>query len=101
MNAPLVRLLAWLIAWPQLSVLLLVAVLVGSALGVIYSAHETRHLYAQMQTLHDERDFLDSEYEKLLLEQGAWADYSRVDQLSRSELNMASPDADKIVVVQR
>lgn len=96
-----VRLLAWLLLWPQLSILLLVAVAVGSALGVIYTSHETRHAYAQLQDLQERRDSLESEYEKLLLEQGAWANYSRVDQVSHNELKMSAPKPDDIVIVSR
>ena len=95
------RLVAWLLAWPQLSVVLLAIVVVGSCLGVVYTAHETRATYAQLQDLQEKQDSLDSRYEKLLLEQGAWADYSRVDQISHSQLGMSSPKPADIVVVKR
>jgi cell division protein FtsL len=51
--------------------------------------------------LGQERDNLDSEYEKLLLEQSAWADYSRIDQVSREQLHMLAPTSKSIVVVGR
>ena len=96
-----VRLLAWLLLWPQLSVVMLVGAVVLSSLGVVYSAHETRHGYAELQDLQARQDALDSEYEKLLLEQGAWANYSRVDQVSHNQLKMSSPKPEDIVVVAR
>lgn len=98
---PTSKIVVWLTAWPQISVCLMIAVLVCSSLAVVYSAHVTRKLYAELQTLQGERDFLDSEYEKLLLEQSAWANYSRVDQVSRDELGMASPDAADVIVVSK
>ena len=94
---PTFRLVMWLAAWPQLGVCLLVALVVGSSLAVVYSAHETRQMYAQLQSLQNSQDFL--EYERLLLEQSAWADYSRVDQVSRAQLGMASPGSDNLIVV--
>lgn len=101
MNGPVAEITQWLRDWPQLLVVgLLVACLV-SGIGVIYSVHKVRMLYGEIQQLQGEQDRLDSEYEKLLLEQSAWAAYSRVDELSRDELNMVSPDTDAIVMVPR
>lgn len=101
MDTPLVRLIVWLSDWTRLAVCIMSGLVVLSALGVIYSAHATRKLYAELQAVERTRDNLDSEYEKLLLEQGAWAGYTRVDQVSHEDLNMASPEADDIVVVTR
>lgn len=100
-ETPLFKLTSWLLAWPQLSVCLLLLLLVASALGVVFAAHETRQQYAEIQQLERKQDHLDSEYEKLLLEQSAWADYARVDRISREELGMTSPAAKDIVVVTR
>jgi len=95
------RTLRWMAAWPQFSVCLMVLAIILSSLGVIYSAHKTRQLYAELQGLQTNSDFLDSDYERLLLEQSAWAAYTRVDQVSHDELKMASPAAADIVVVTR
>ncbi len=38
---------------------------------------------------------------KLLLEQSAWADYTRVDRVSRDELGMKPPLAKNMVIVKR
>jgi|TARA_B110000977_G_scaffold100191_1_gene131495 cell division protein FtsL len=97
----LFRTLSWLLAWQQLLIAALIGLLVVSSLAVALSAHETRQLYSQLQVLGQERDNLDSEYEKLLLEQSAWADYSRIDQVSREQLHMLAPTSKSIVVVGR
>ena len=97
----LFRTLSWLLAWKQLLISALTGLLVVSSLAVALSAHETRQLYSQLQVLGQERDNLDSEYEKLLLEQSAWADYSRIDQVSREQLHMLAPTSKSIVVVGR
>lgn len=95
------RTVHWLSAWNQLSVVLLAAVVVSSALAVIYSAHMTRQMYAQLQSLQKEQDDLDSQYEKLLLEQSAWADFARVDRVAREELNMKEPGPNDLVIVRQ
>ena len=97
----LFRTLSWLLAWQQLLIAALIGLLVVSSLAVALSAHETRQLYSQLEVLGQERDNLDSEYEKLLLEQSAWADYSRIDQVSREQLHMLAPTSKSIVVVGR
>ena len=97
----LFRTLSWLLAWQQLLVVALIGLLVISSLAVALSAHATRPLYSHLQVLEQERDNLDSEYEKLLLEQSAWADYTRIDQVSREQLHMLAPSSESIVVVGR
>jgi cell division protein FtsL len=89
----------WLGRSQQILVLLAVVLFLVSAIGVVYSAHMTRQLYGSMQVLQSDQDDLDSEYEKLLLEQSAWADYTRVDQLAREELNMTPPSPKDFVLV--
>lgn len=101
MNGPVAEVSTWLLRWPQLLVAGLIVVCLMSGIGVVYSVHTTRMLYSEIQSLHTEQDRLDSDYEKLLLEQSAWASYTRVDELSRDELNMVSPDTDAIVMVQK
>lgn len=90
--------LAWLWREQRLSLVLGIA-FVMTAVGVVYSSHMTRALYSELQTLQREADDLDSDYERLLLEQSAWANYTRIDQLAREELSMEPPAADSIVVV--
>ena len=85
---------------PRMLLLLgVVCALLLSAFGVIYVVHLNRQLYGELQVLQAEQDALDYEYEKLLLEQSAWSDYSRVEKLSRRELTMHVPPLDEIVMV--
>ncbi len=101
MNTFLIReMFVWLTRVDQLSVLMGVLFLLASSIGVIYSSHMTRQMYRNLQVLQQVQDDLDSEYEKLLLEQSAWADYTRVDQLAREELNMSPPVRKNLYVVR-
>jgi cell division protein FtsL len=85
----------------QVAICGLVAVFVVSAIAVAHAAFETRRLYGLLQVQQDAQDELDSEFERLLLEQGAWANYARVDEVSRRELAMRNPRAADVVVVSR
>lgn len=91
----------WALKWRQLSVAGLLILVLVSALGLTLSAHITRQLFTAMQTASLKSDELDSEYEKLLLEQSAWSGYSRLDQLAREELHMKTPLTQNMVIVER
>ncbi|MFT7688207.1 MAG: cell division protein FtsL [Candidatus Azotimanducaceae bacterium] len=91
----------WLLMWRQLAVGLMLALVLVSAFGVSLSAHMTRQLFASIQTANLKSDELDSEYEKLLLEQSAWSGYTRLDQLAREELHMRTPLTQNMVIVER
>jgi len=91
----------WMARRDQIPVGILLATVVVSAIAVVYSAHVTRELYSELQSMQKRQDNLDNEYEKLLLEQGAWADYARVDQLAREDLDMKQSEASDLVIVRQ
>ncbi|MFN3238415.1 MAG: cell division protein FtsL [Pseudomonadales bacterium] len=93
------RLVMWLLAWQQLVVAVLVIAVIASSFGVSLAAFQTREQYSVLQKLNEESDQLDSEYEKLLLEQSAWAGYARIDEVAREELGMQIPQGEQVVVV--
>lgn len=79
-------------------VALTVAVLV-SALSVVHSTHRSRLLFNDLQQLQRRAWALDEEWEKLLLEQGAWAAHERIRTQAEQHLNMAVPQPGLIRVV--
>ena len=96
----LVKLSASLINRSVLTALILVSILLASAVGVIYVVHLNRQLYGELQSLRKDQDFLDHEYEMLLLEQSAWSEYSRVEKTSHSKLAMRIPVPGEIIMVK-
>ncbi len=94
-----VILLQWMMRRSVMVALVLIISLAASAIGVIYVVHLNRQLYGELQQLQAEQDALDYEYEKLLLEQSAWSEYSRVENVSRSELAMSVPPMEEMVMV--
>lgn len=79
--------------------LLAVAVLV-SALGVVFTKHESRRLFVQLQALSQVRDGLQVEWGQLQLEQSTWATDSRIERVARSELDMLLPPTGAVVIVK-
>lgn len=81
-------------------VALLWALLFASAIAVVWSKHQARSLFIQLQTLHGERDALDIEWGQLKLEQSAWATHGRVEQTARVDLRMVIPRPEEIRIVK-
>jgi len=84
----------------RLSMVLLWMGMFASALGVVWSIHETRTLFIELQGLHADRDRLDIEWSQLKIEQSAWATHGRVEQTARTGLNMVIPTPQEVQLVQ-
>lgn len=81
------------------SIVVLAAVLLVTAMLVVTLRHQGRQLFTQVQSLQRERDSLNIEWGKLLLEEGTWSAHRRVARLARERLGMAMPDPAQVVVV--
>ena len=84
---------------PKRLILLLAAVMTV-AIAVVQTRQESRRSFAELQTQRAERDALNVEWGKLLLEEGAWSQHRRIEAMARQRLNMNTPDAAHIRVVR-
>ena len=71
------------------AILLLAAV--ASALGVVWTRHESRVLFVQLTALQNQRDASNIEYGRLELEQATYAEPRRIDDEARQKLGMVDP----------
>lgn len=81
-----------------LSLLLLVII---SALGVVWTQHESRVLFVQLTGLQGQRDEVNIEYGRLELEQATLAEPRRISEEARQHLGMLSPQAQDIQLVHQ
>ncbi|MCL9781478.1 cell division protein FtsL [Vibrio sp. S4M6] len=77
--------------------LILMLLVLGSALGVVYTTHNTRIAVAQKDKTLVTREKLDDEWRNLLIEETSLADSSRVETIAKNDLNMERPDSSKEV----
>ena len=84
---------------PRRLVILFAAVILVS-IAVVQTRHESRQRFAQLQVQQAERDALNIEWGKLLLEEGAWSQHRRVEIMARNRLDMNTPEAADIRVVR-
>ena len=81
--------------WPEM---LLALIVVASAIAAVYAKHETRKLFTELQTLTAERDRLEVDWGRLLIEQSTWSNHARVERLAREEMGMVEPAAGRTQV---
>lgn len=78
----------------------LVAAVFLSAAGLVYSKHQSRTLYIELRDLQRERDAMEVEWGKLLLEQSTLATHGRIESEARDRLGMEIPDIESVVMVR-
>lgn len=83
----------------RLALAVLWVTLLGASIAVVWSKHEARSLFIELQGLHAERDRLDIEWGQLKLEQSAFAMHGRVEQTARVNLQMVVPRPDEVRIV--
>ena len=79
--------------------LLFVLVLV-SALMLIYSKHQSRKLFVELQQLNHQIDELNTEWGRLQLEQSAFSDHGRIERIARTRLSMVMPPSDEVIFIK-
>ncbi len=81
--------------------IVLIALVVLSALGVVSSQHESRKLVTAYERERERMAQLDVEWGQLQLEQSTLANHSRVERIARERLHMSLPDPAKILLLER
>ena len=85
----------------QILILLLVLIAdISSALGVVYTRHESRLLAVELGALEARQDEGLAEWSRLQIEQGWLADASQIEKTARGVLKMQQPDTTHILVVR-
>jgi len=84
---------------PMITTILFLLV-IASAVGVVYTKHESRKLFVQLQSLKKEKDQMDIEWGRLQLEQSTHATHGRIEKLATNKLGMRIPRADKVVIIR-
>lgn len=88
------------ISLPELKVLALVFLLLLSALGVVYVKDLNRRLFITYHKLQTQSEQLQSDSNKLLLEQSAWGAQSRVQVVAQGQLQMQIPSSIDVKMVK-
>ena len=86
---------------PFLLVVVFAVVCVISAIALVYTKHESRKLFVELESLTHERDELNIEWGQLQIEQSTWATHARIEQVATDDLALVRPEATEIYVIER
>lgn len=86
---------------PLLLTAVFAAVCVISALALVYTKHESRRLFVELEELTAERDQLNIEWGQLQIEQSTWATHGRIERVAADELALTRPEPADIFVIEQ
>ena len=71
------------------------------SLALVYTKHESRKLFVELEELTTERDELNIEWGQLQIEQSTWATHGRIEQVATDRLSLVRPEPDDVYVIER
>jgi len=83
----------------SLSLATLFGLVLCSGLSVVYTTHENRFVFNELQELKDRANQLQIEWGQLLIEQSTFGVEGRIEQKAVEQLQMQVPELSKIVMV--
>lgn len=86
---------------PVFLTLIFAVVVVVSAMALVYTRHESRKLFIELEQLTTNRDELNIEWGQLQIEQSTWATHARIERVATEELALTRPGATEIFVIER
>lgn len=84
----------------RLTMIIMAAAVFASALGVVFSTHESRKLFVELQAVQKVRNEMNVQWGRLQLEQSTWATHGRIERSANEKLDMVIPPPGAVVVVR-
>jgi cell division protein FtsL len=81
--------------------LLLLAVLVACAIGLVTSQHKARKLFSDLEREQNRARELDIDYGRLQLEASTWGLHQRVEKIATGTLGMRTPDPRRVRIISK
>ncbi len=85
----------------MLLALVFAVVCVVSAMALVYTKHEARKLFIELEQLTSVRDELNIEWGRLQIEQSTWATHARIERVAAEELALSRPLPGEVFVIER
>jgi len=81
-------------------VAVLILAIMSSAISVIYSKHQSRKLFVELQKLEKQIDELNVDWGRLQLEQSTWSSHGRIEKIAHNKLHMTLPKANEVIYIK-
>ncbi len=75
-------------------------VVLASAVAVVHAKYRSRVLFGELQRLEAQADAVDIEWERLLIEHGAWGTPAHIEASARKKLKMRMPRAEEVIIIK-
>ena len=72
-----------------------------SSMILIYSKHESRKLFIELERLTHETDNLNIEWGQLQIEQSTWATHARIERVAIDDLSLIRPISSEIYLIEQ
>ena len=86
---------------PVLLLSVFALVFVFSAIALVYTKHESRNLFIELEQLTNQRDALNIEWGQLQIEQSTWATHARIERVALDDLALKRPTSSEIYLIER
>ena len=86
---------------PFILVFVFALVCVLSSIALVYTKHQSRKLFVELEALTHERDELNIEWGQLQIEQSTWATHARIERVAADDLSLERPKSSDIFVIER
>ncbi len=86
---------------PSWLVVVFAVVCVLTSMALVYTKHESRKLFIELEGHTHERDDLNIEWGQLQIEQSTWATHARIERVATDDLSLVRPEATDIYVIER
>ncbi|WP_395377151.1 cell division protein FtsL [Marinicella sp. W31] len=79
----------------------LTASLLWLSINYVYSRHQTRKVFADLQALEQQQQDLNTEWGRLQLEKSTLVGNNRIESVAKEQLGMRLPASEQIIVIKR
>lgn len=79
---------------------LLLVLVISSAMGAVWTRHESRKLFNELQQLEGSRDAMNVEWGQLQLEQSTHTTHGKIEAAARERLGMKIPGAQQVMILK-
>jgi cell division protein FtsL len=86
--------------WQSLATVLVYMLVIILAVMVVANRHQARQLFSELQQLQKERDQLNANWSRLMLEQSTQLNQVRVEDQAKNILGMRKPTAENTQVIR-
>ena len=79
----------------------LIFVCIATAIAVVWVRHENREIYINLQAHYQERDGLNIEWRRLLLEHAVWSGHEQLESWATENFSMKFPDQQVVLLLPK